>query len=241
MIDHQPPTQRTYKFTGFPPHQFSQPASRQAAGRGTGGPLVTEAPGSAGPVAQPASTPVPSSHWEQQSRIRALVAQQLQLSEEEAGRRLQQLQQLLPGLQQQLHTMDPNTVARMAADVTAVAARLLQLRAIFPGADAFKLALREPFLVYGSTIFRLQRAAAELRRMLPGMDIDRLVEDQPSLLDVKTLRKAIKEFQRAEPSLDVHQVLVLDPSMPFRFSFRRSPNLSMAIGRRTVPVPSQAA
>ena len=70
MIDHQPPTQRTYKFTGFPPHQFSQPASRQAAGRGTGGPLVTEAPGSAGPVAQPASTPVPSSHWEQQSRIR---------------------------------------------------------------------------------------------------------------------------------------------------------------------------
>ena len=160
--------------------------------------------------------------------VQALVAQQLQLSEEEAGRRLQQLQQLLPGLQQQLHTMDPNTVARMAADVTAVAARLLQaseplclylglppqaacsmaapppfgrnavmrphgvdfvlvpparpplpaavqLRAIFPGADAFKLALREPFLVYGSTIFRLQRAAAELRRMLPGMDIDRWV------------------------------------------------------------------
>lgn len=49
----------------------------------------------------------------------------------------------------------------------------LQLRTIFPGADAFKLALREPFLVYGSTIFRLQRAATELRGLLPGLDVDR--------------------------------------------------------------------
>lgn len=53
------------------------------------------------------------------------------------------------------------------------AASTLQLRAIFPNADAFKLALREPFLVYGSTIFRLQRAASELRSLLPGLDIDR--------------------------------------------------------------------
>jgi hypothetical protein len=57
----------------------------------------------------------------------ALVAQQLQLSEVETGKRLQQLDQLLPGLQ--LHTMAPDVVARMATDVTAVAARLLQVRA----------------------------------------------------------------------------------------------------------------
>lgn len=162
------------------------------------------------------------------------MAAQLQVSEEETGLRLQQLQQLLPGLQHQLPSMEPRVVAQMAQDVTAVAARLLQLRALFPGADAFKMALREPFLVYGSTIFRLQRAAAELRKLLPGMDIDRLVEDHPSLLDVKTLRKAIREFQRAEPSLDLQQALAVDPSMPFRFSFRRTPNLSLAIGRRTV-------
>jgi hypothetical protein len=71
----------------------------------------------------------------------------------------------------------------------------------------------------------------------------RLVEDQPSLLDVRTLRKAIRQFQRAEPSLDVAQALQLDPSMPFRFSFRSTPNLSLAVGRRTalqaVPVPSK--
>ncbi|KAI3435874.1 hypothetical protein D9Q98_001932 [Chlorella vulgaris] len=171
--------------------------------------------------------------------MRALVAQQLQLSEVETGKRLQQLDQLLPGLQ--LHTMAPDVVARMATDVTAVAARLLQLRTIFPGADAFKLALREPFLVYGSTIFRLQRAATELRGLLPGLDVDRLVEEEPSLLDVRTLRKAIKEFQRAEPSLDVLQALALDPSMAFRFNFRKAPNLNVAIGRRMPVVPQAVA
>lgn len=168
---------------------------------------------------------------QQPPNMQGLVAQQLHLNEEEAGRRLRQLQQLLPGLK--LQSMDPEVVARMAADVTVVASRLLQLRIIFPGADAFKMVIREPFLVHGASRFRLQRAAAELRQLLPGLDVDRLVEDQPSLLDVKTLKLAIKEFRRAEPSLDVNAALSLDPSMVFRFSFRRSPNLSLALGRRT--------
>jgi hypothetical protein len=69
----------------------------------------------------------------------------------------------------------------------------------------------------------------------------RLVEEEPSLLDVRTLRKAIKEFQRAEPSLDVLQALALDPSMAFRFNFRKAPNLNVAIGRRMPVVPQAVA
>lgn len=166
-------------------------------------------------------------------RMVAVVAGQLRVTEEEAGRRLQQLELLLPDLRQQLSSMDPALVARLAADVGAVTRRLLQLRAIFPEADAFKLAQREPFLVLGASRPRLERAAKELRRLLPGLNVDRLVEDQPSLLDVKALRGAMKEFRRAEPTLDVAQALKVDPSMVFRFSFRHHPNVTSALCRRT--------
>ncbi|PSC71336.1 ATP-dependent zinc metalloprotease FTSH mitochondrial [Micractinium conductrix] len=171
-----------------------------------------------------------SSWREQQGHVRALVARQLRVSEEEAGARLQQLELLLPNLGQQV---EPAVLARLAMDVGAVTRRLLQLRLIFPEADAFKLALRAPILVLGASRPRLERAAQQLRRLLPGLNVDRLVEAAPELLDVKALRGALKDFQRAEPELDLAQVLAMDPSMVFRFSFRHHPNLSSALGRRT--------
>ena len=67
-----------------------------------------------------------------------------------------------------------------------------QLRLIFPEADAFKLALRAPILVLGASRPRLERAAQQLRRLLPGLNVDRLVEAAPELLDVKALRGALK-------------------------------------------------
>lgn len=48
-----------------------------------------------------------------------------------------------------------------------------QLRVIFPEADAFKLALRAPVLVLGASRPRLERAAKQLRRLLPGLNVDR--------------------------------------------------------------------
>lgn len=47
------------------------------------------------------------------------------------------------------------------------------------------------------------------------------------------VRLCVQDFQRAEPELDLAQVLAMDPSMVFRFSFRHHPNLSSALGRRT--------
>jgi hypothetical protein len=70
--------------------------------------------------------PTPCMHMRCPAVLQAQVAQRLHLSEEEADRRLQQLQQLLPGLEEQLHRIEPAHVAHMASDVTAVAARLLQ-------------------------------------------------------------------------------------------------------------------
>ncbi|KAL4458509.1 hypothetical protein ABPG75_013374 [Micractinium tetrahymenae] len=174
-------------------------------------------------------------------QLRSTVARQLSVSEEEAGRRLHQLAALLPDLGSHVDRMDPAVVARLAADVGSVTRRLLQLRVIFPEADAFKLALRAPVLVLGASRPRLERAAKQLRRLLPGLNVDRLVEDEPELLDVKALRGALKDFRRAEPELDVAQALQLDPSMVFRFSLRHGkPNLDAALSRRTAAMLAAA-
>ena len=58
----------------------------------------------------------------------------------------------------------------------------MQLRTIFPEADAFKLALRAPVLVLGASLPRLERAAKQLRRLLPGLNVDRCVVSDPRAL-----------------------------------------------------------
>lgn len=214
-----------------------RPPSTAARGR------TARAAGATAMSAQAASPAV--SQLDGSSHLRSAVARQLSVSEDEAAQRLRQLAALLPDLGSQVDRMDPAVVARLAADVGAVTRRLLQLRVIFPEADAFKLALRAPVLVLGASRPRLERAAKQLRRLLPGLNVDRLVEDEPELLDVKALRGALKDFKRAEPELDVAQALQLDPSMVFRFSLRHGrPNLDAALSRRTaamlavVPVES---
>lgn len=158
--------------------------------------------------------------WNDDLKTRLLtraVANSLGLGEEEVATRLQQLQLLLPSLQQKMIGMKPQILERLASNIPGVAAALLELKAVFPEADVSKLAVREPALVLGFDMDRLRATAEELRLLLPRLNVDRLVEENPSMLDIEGFKLAMQEAQRIMPSLDVQQALGSDPQMIFGF------------------------
>jgi ABC-type amino acid transport substrate-binding protein len=99
------------------------------------------------------------------------VSEELRISEEEVEARLDSLQVLLPAIKAKLAGMRAVLVTRLVADIDLLPARLMRLKAIFPGAAAGVLAMREPGLVLGYDLDVLQATAEELRRMLPSLDI----------------------------------------------------------------------
>ncbi|GAB4820638.1 hypothetical protein N2152v2_007684 [Parachlorella kessleri] len=158
--------------------------------------------------------------WNDELKLRLIlrvVADQLHLSDEAVAERLRQLALLMPTLQQKLPAMKPQLIARLAADVPAVAAAMLQLKDVFPEADVAKLAVREPALVLGFDMVRLRGVAEELRQLLPRLNVDRLVEENPSMLDVRQFAEAMQEAKRIMPSLDIQQAMANDPQVILGF------------------------
>jgi hypothetical protein len=95
--------------------------------------------------------------------------------EGEAEAALLQLSLLLPSLGSKVGGMRPDLVAALMAQVHALPAALLRLKEIFPGADVGVLAVRRPELVVGgeAALDAVERAAGELRALLPRLDVDR--------------------------------------------------------------------
>ena len=148
--------------------------------------------------------------WNDGLRARLLArtaAAQLQMSDDALDAALARLQALLPGLAGKLPGMRTDAVTRLLTEIDAIPARLVALKAVFPGASASKLAIRAPDLILG--FFdedHLRRLADRLHELLPDLDVDRLVEENPAMLDVEELQVAMAEAARIMPSLDIQKV-----------------------------------
>lgn len=149
--------------------------------------------------------------------LKRVAANELGIPDDELEGRLQQVQVLLPEIRQKLGSMRPQLVARLAAEVENLPGRLLQLKLMFPRANAGLLAMRQPELVLGLDLALVEAAAAELRGMFPKLDIDRLVEENPSMLDVEGLLAAMEEAARIMPQLNVQEAMATDPQLIFSF------------------------
>lgn len=149
--------------------------------------------------------------------LKRVAADELGIPDDELEGRLQKVQLLVPEIRQKLGGMRPQLVARLAAEVDNLPGRLLQLKLIFPGANTGLLAMRQPELVLGFDLARVEAVAAELRSMFPNLDIDRLVEENPAMLDVEGLRAAMAEAARIMPQLDVQKAMATDPQLIFSF------------------------
>ena len=102
-----------------------------------------------------------------------VAADQLNMSEEELGSKLVNLQQLLPNLSQKMRVMSPEVIAKLAANPDDLAVKLVRLKQIFPQADTAKMVCSELSLVLAADLDLVAASAAELREMLPNVNVDK--------------------------------------------------------------------
>ena len=156
---------------------------------------------------------------ELKSRLLARVAaEELGIDELELTERLERLQTLLPDLAGKLAVMKPSIVTQLLRDIDVIPARIIALKETFPNANASRLSVREPALVLGFVDNEhLQNIAHQLRELFPSLDVDRLVEENPSMLDIEELRHAMAEAERIMPNLDIEKAMGSDPQIILSF------------------------
>jgi len=157
-------------------------------------------------------------HDDLKARLYARVAsEELNISEKELEQLLEQLRALLPDASEKLVNMPIKTLSRLIAEIDSIPERLMQLKMTFPMANASLLAIRNPELVLGFDAEQLEFIANELRSMFPRLEMDKLVEENPSMLDIEELRVAMEEAKRIMPNLDIQQAMASDPQLILSF------------------------
>ena len=130
--------------------------------------------------------------------------------------RMQQLKVLLPGLASRLGTMRTADVARLAASVPDVAARLVRLRGVFKSdrCDVAAMCSIQPSLLSEETEAVAAKLEA-LRRLFPTIDVEALAAAAPRVLDVERTAVAAAELTRLMGGLgvDIPQMIAKDPDM----------------------------
>ncbi|KAF5841912.1 hypothetical protein DUNSADRAFT_10349 [Dunaliella salina] len=145
--------------------------------------------------------------------IKRVAANELQLSDEEMDKRLEQLAVLLPGLVPRLMNAPPKLVAKAAVNVGVVAARLLELKQAFPQADILTMVNNRLSLLADDEYLsgQFSRVAERLGQLLPGMNVGAFVAEYPLVLDVDDFERAIGDVKMM--GLDPVKMLRSNPSV----------------------------
>lgn len=149
--------------------------------------------------------------------LKKVAAYDIGITDHEMEETMRRLQTLLPDIENKLPHMKATVLGSLVANIDLVALSLLQLKEIFPGANVSLLAVRQPFLVLGFDMNRLQVIAKELQSLLPNLDIDRLVEAEPSILDIDGFKEALEEAKRIMPELDIQMAMAREPQQILSF------------------------
>ncbi len=106
--------------------------------------------------------------------MQKVAAEQLKCSEEQIEQQYAELTALLPGIRERMQTIKADKFAALVESPANIAERLIQLKAIFPGANVEQMVLRDFNLLLTSSIQDIAESARELRRLLPyTVQIDR--------------------------------------------------------------------
>jgi hypothetical protein len=152
--------------------------------------------------------------WNAEGKLRlatTIVARDLGVDVAIVSARLDALAVLIPDLGARFSTMRPGDLARLAV-VTDVTGALLRLRAIFPTANVSVMVARRPELLLMDATEVESRAKA-LRELMPGVDADAAAAEEPRLLNVNTVSKALAELRRLMPGSDPVRALASDTSL----------------------------
>lgn len=146
-----------------------------------------------------------------------VAAEQLDMEESDVVLYLTRLRALLPDAGEKLSNMPIKTLSRLIAQLDDIPERLMRLKMTFPKANASKLAIRNPELVLGFDPDHLENIAGQLRVMFPNLEVDLLVEENPSMLDIEELKVAIAEAKRIMPNLNIQNAMGSDPNTILSF------------------------
>lgn len=146
-----------------------------------------------------------------------IASEELNITEDELELCLERLRSLMPDASEKLANMPVKTLSRLVKNIDAIPEKLMRLKIIFPKANASLLAIRNPELVLGFDSDHLQTIANVLNEMFPKLEVDKLVEENPSMLDIEELRVALAEAQRIMPDLDVQKAMGSDPQLILSF------------------------
>ena len=102
-----------------------------------------------------------------------MIAEKLKITEEAVTGKLGELQRLLPNLTSRMLVMGPDMLARLAANPSQLAEKLLRLKIIFPEADTSRLVSNQMSLVLKDDLQKVAAAAEELKSILPNVNVDK--------------------------------------------------------------------
>lgn len=93
------------------------------------------------------------------SSMQRTTATKMAISEEVLAQRLADLSQLLPNLVSKMAIMGPDNIAKLAADPSSVALKLVQLKSIFPEADTSRMVAHKMGLILHDNLDDIAAAA----------------------------------------------------------------------------------
>mmetsp|Transcript_42075 Transcript_42075/g.51022 ORF Transcript_42075/g.51022 Transcript_42075/m.51022 type:complete len:304 (+) Transcript_42075:233-1144(+) len=140
------------------------------------------------------------------------IAQELGETEEFVDGRMEELEEILPDLKEKVKFLKVADVARLAVNVGDTAMAVVRMKNIFPRTDISRMCSRMPTLLMEEPT-ALENSKAKLQELLPNADIDKLVEDNPHMLRVDSVEKALKELAILMPEKDVAMMLTKNPSL----------------------------
>jgi len=124
------------------------------------------------------------------------VARELGLSRSQVEERMAQLAVLVPDLSTKFPIMKADLLARLCGDLDAVARRVVELKAAVPGADVGVFVANRPgVLVESVEVVETMRERAEvMRRVFPKVNVDAMLADFPTLLDIEDITAAKEDL-----------------------------------------------
>eukprot|EP00879_Flechtneria_rotunda_P017192 GHRR01018006.1.p1 GENE.GHRR01018006.1~~GHRR01018006.1.p1 ORF type:complete len:270 (+),score=77.20 GHRR01018006.1:27-836(+) len=176
--------------------------------------------------------------WDQSAQI-ALVkiwlAEKLQLPQPQVEERLGELGNLLPDLVGKMERARADILYELLKDPTATAQRLLALREVLPRCNVSALVAGYPTLMLGMKVLHccrpcallaadyslwallmqieeVQQQVRQMRRKLPGVDVDALIAQEPMLLRAD-LPRLMSELARLLPNADPVKFISSNPQM----------------------------
>ena len=140
-----------------------------------------------------------------------IAAEELSISEEELEVYLDRLGILMPDASDKMRNMNLDTLSLLIRTIDQLPYKLMMLKKVFPGANASLLAIRTPALVLSDAMQEedLQAIADELNTMFPRLQVDKLVEENPSMLDIQGLKNALQEAKQSICDIEWHGTLTL--------------------------------